>query len=226
MIQLNISEMDRWAFCDPAGNNKRGAEGLRKIRARSAIVVVAVDPALQRIFSIHSWADRCSTDTLVEKLFNVYAQFRPKQFGIEANAMQSLFAAMMLRETRAKGLKVPFVPINQPTKIDKDFRIRTALQKVIADGRLFVPTEQVELLTEIRSFPTGQTKDLVDALASVVAMVPMRTTKARVSEEEESVLRYLRESGAPASVIEARFPRLSRERMIEQLRDDYRKGRV
>ncbi len=227
MAELKFEHLDRYAFCDPGGDHKSKSQAaLKKVRARSAIVVIGVEPLFNRIFTLSAWADRCATDVMVAKMFETHKNFRVKRFGVEANAMQSLFAAMLIRESRFRGFRVPFEAIQQSTRVDKDFRIRTALQKLVSDGKLFIQRDQLELLNELRSFPTGQTKDLIDALASAVQMVPMRSTKAQLHEEEEQVLRYLRESGAPASVIEARFPRLTRERMVEQMRHDYRAGKV
>lgn len=225
-MTLELENLQQLAFCDPGGD-KAGSSGLRRVRARSAIVVIGVEPQLQRIFTLYTWAQAAATDLLANTIFDTYKRFpKIKQFGIEGNAMQSLFAAMLQREARTRGIKVPFIRRDQDTHVDKDFRIRTALQKPITEGRIFIQDTQIELLNELRSFPTGQTKDLVDALASAVMMVPHRSTQILHTEEEEAVLKYLRDTGAPTAVIESRFPRLRTERMIQNLRDDYRSGKI
>lgn len=225
-MDLKLGDLTQYAFCDPGGD-KSGSGGLKRTRARSAIIVIGVEDQLQRIFVLHAWADRVATDYLANQLFETYKKFPAmKQFGVEGSAMQSLFAAMLRREARLRGIKVPFIRRDQDTHVDKDFRIRTALQKPLAEGRIFVQRTQLELLAELRAFPTGATKDLVDALASAVMMVPVRAQKVMRTEEEEAQLKYLRDSGAPASAIEAKFPRLRTDRMVQQLRDDFRAGKV
>lgn len=205
---LQFSELVfRAAFCDPASGKR---EIIRRIRARSAVVVVGAD-AMTRLFVLHAWADRCSTNTLIEKILETQSQFHPNIFGIEANAMQSLFADAVGREARQTNRVLPLIPVNQPTKIDKDWRIRTALQPVIGDGRLFIQPTQYELKGEMTSFPMTITKDIIDALASCVALIPHQSTRRDFDNESRELAEYLRSSGAPASYIEQRLSEVYRE---------------
>jgi phage terminase large subunit-like protein len=91
--------------------------------------------------------------------------------------------------------------VTQPTNIDKDWRIRTILQPVIADGRLFIRDEHMELKQEIINFPMSPTKDIIDALASAVKLLPATQSRAQKDQELERRLAYLRDSGAPADYI-------------------------
>jgi len=192
--------MDRVAFCDPAGGKKLQ---IKRVRARSAIVVVAQD-TLNRLFVLHAWADRCSTDRLTQMILKVNADLRPRLFGIEANAMQSLYGDMVRRESRTtKGPRLPLIPVEQPTKIDKDWRIRSVLQPAIAEGRLFILPTLYELRAEITTFPMSPTKDLIDALASAIALMPKRAVARERQEEMQARLAYLRETGASPQYIEA-----------------------
>jgi len=191
--------LDRVAFCDPSG----GKTELKRTRARSAIVVIGQD-ALSRVFVLEAWADRCPTDTLINRIFSTQRQWTARTFGIEANAMQSLFADAVTREARATGVRLPVQPVQQPTRIDKDVRIRLALQPVIASGRLLVRADMRDLLAEIESFPSGQTKDLVDALASALVLLPRRTLQRQHDDEVSRLASYLRERGARPADIERR----------------------
>lgn len=203
-MATSVRLADLWfkvAFCDPASGKR---EIIRRTRARSAIIVVGAD-ALTRLFVLFAWADRCSTDTLIEKILSTQEQFHPNIFGIEANAMQSLFADAVGREARDKHKTLPLVPVTQPTKIDKDWRIRTTLQPPIGEGRIFIQPTQYELKAEMLSFPMTPTKDLIDALASAVALIPHQGTRRDFDSEAQQLAQYLRDSGAPASYIEQRM---------------------
>jgi hypothetical protein len=208
MAELDLSLLSTcYAFCDPAGKRKPG-ETLKRVRARSAIIVVAPDH-LSRIFVLYAWAKRCSTDEMIEQIFETQERFRPRIFGVEANAMQSLFADAIRRESRMLQKRIALLPVTQPTGIDKDFRIRAALQPVIAWGRLFIQEHQTDLLHELTSFPMSATKDLVDALASAIALVPQKPTRRQHDEEIQKLAAYLRNSGAPAAYIEQRISELA-----------------
>ena len=198
--------VDRVAFCDPA-SSKKGSAAIKRTRARSAIIVLGQD-LLTRIFVLHAWAERCSTDKLIDTIFDVNEQFRPKPFGGEKNGLQGLFQDAVEREARYRNKVLPLQQVEHSTRIDKDFRIRAALQPVIAAGRLFVQDSQVELLTEITSFPRYPTKDLIDALASAVTLLPTRTIQRQRDDHVEQVAHYLRQSGAPPDVIARRVAEL------------------
>jgi hypothetical protein len=132
-------------------------------------------------------------------------RWHPLQFGIEANAMQSLFADLVAHEAQRLQQRLPLIPVNQPTKIDKEWRIRDALQPVIGHGRLFLLPSMIELTGEITGFPLAALRDLTDALASAVALVPLKAAAPVKAAAREGLAKYLRQIGAPASTIEARL---------------------
>lgn len=199
MTRLPLSDLGyRVAFCDPAAGKSLN---LKRVRARSAIVVVAQD-TWGRIFTLLAWAARCSTDALTAKLFEVNETFTPRSFGIESNAMQSLYGDMVGREARFRERRVPILEVRQPTNVEKDWRIRTVLQPVIGNGRLFLQSSHLELRAELVNFPMSPTKDLVDALASAIAMLPTVQIRRERDGELEARLAYLRETGAPMEYIQ------------------------
>ena len=190
--------VDTVAFCDPAGRKRME---LKRVRARAAIVVVAQD-VIGRIFVLLTWADRASGSQIADHIFRVQEAHRPRVFGIEANAMQTLFGDMVAREAQMKARRLPLLPVVQPTNVDKDWRIRTALQPIIGWDRLFLQPEQYELRTELTTFPMNPLKDLVDALASAVTLLRKATAPVKRRDDHEAFLAYLRASGAPPSYIE------------------------
>jgi predicted phage terminase large subunit-like protein len=190
---------ERYAFLDPASSRKDNEH--RLVKARSAIVVVASD-WLGRIFVLDAWAGRCSTDALIERIFRTHEMWKLRVFGIEANAMQELFFEAVQRDARLRSKPLPLRAVHQPTHVTKDWRIRTVLQPLVAGGRLFLREDMLELRTELTAFPLSPVKDLVDALASAVKLVPRRSTRRETDQEVEKLLDYLRKTGAPPAVIE------------------------
>jgi len=197
---IDYTTLDRIGFTDPAS----GKTALKKVRARQAIIIIASD-WLQRIFVLYTWAGRIPTSRYLDKIIKVNEDYHPRVFGIEANAMQSLFADLVTEAAKQRYKRLTFMPVHQPTKVDKDFRIRTTIEPVINDGRLFTRENQVELIGELRSFPTGLTKDLVDCLASAIALVPRRPMPVQQNEEAEALASYLRNTGAPSWYIKKRI---------------------
>lgn len=207
---MKTSDLTIIAFTDPAGGKSATAK-LKRTSARSSIIVIGSDP-LCRIFVLHAWAERCSTDAYVEHIYKVYDDLHPKIFGVEANAMQTLFGDMLSRESRALKKRVPFVPIQQPTRVDKRWRIRTSLQPVIAEGRLFLQDNQLELKAELSTFPMAPTVDLIDGLASAINLAPKRATAAIKNDAVDALAAYLRNSGATPAYIQQRVNQLNSQR--------------
>ena len=204
-MRLALDTLILYGFCDPAASPRKRQEAqLKRTRARSAVIIIGAD-ALRRIFVLHAWADRCQSSVLTQKIIETAAAWPIRSFGIEANAMQSLYAESVQRDARLAGHALPLTPVLQPTGVDKDWRIRSTLQPVIAAGRLFLLPGHDELRAEITSFPSGSTKDLVDALASAVALVPPATARRDADDEAAALARYLRNSGAPPHYIEERM---------------------
>ena len=199
MTRLPLTDLlDIAAFADPAAG--RRFQVLKRTRARSAIAVVGQD-LLRRVFVLKAWADRCATEQFVAEILRTQQQFNPKWFGIEANAMQVLFGDSVVAAAKVAKIPFPMTPVYQPTNVEKDWRIRTTLQPVIAQGRLLVQASQLDLWSELRTFPNTPTKDVVDALASAVALLPVRTLAESRNTERDAFAAYLRDAGVPASQI-------------------------
>jgi predicted phage terminase large subunit-like protein len=187
---LLLSNLSVVAFIDPAG----GKTALKKTASRSADVVVGGDVG-GRVFVLHAWAGRIPTTSHTDRIFQLVERWTPRVVGIDASAMQTLYADSLLREARQRGARLPLVP--KKMQGDKDERIRTVLQPVIDEGRLFVRDEQRDLRQELEAFPGGATKDLVDALAEAITLLPKRTPQRAAREDGAAWLNYLRDSGAP-----------------------------
>lgn len=199
MEQIELAKLDIHFFADPASGKVR----VKRARARQAIIGIASD-WLERVYVIYSWAGRLPASKFRDKIIDAYEQWKPRLFGIESNAMQSLFADLVRDEARRRIGAMRIVGVDQPTRIEKDFRIRMAIEPVIYDGRLFIPPKHDELLTELRGFPTARTKDLVDALASAISLMPKKARVQQKEDEIEQLAAYLRRSGMPPHLIEQR----------------------
>lgn len=198
MPEVELAHLDIVAFADPAG----GKSALKRVGARSAIAVVGRSPQ-ELDFLLFVWAKRTSTDRFIDTLFEVNDTWHPRVFGIEANAMQSLFADALRREARFSRLRAPFIDVRQPTTVDKPFRNRSALQPIINNHRFFMVDDasQTEARNELSTHPMNATFDIVDAIASATGLLRKRPKVADVSEQEVDLLRYLRRQGHSESTI-------------------------
>lgn len=210
----DFDRLERYAFCDPAGSSKgKTAARLRSVKARQAILVAAADH-IPRVFVLYAWSGRLTTSSFRDKILTVYGDYRPRLFGIEANAMQFLFADLVREEARTQfSGSIRMIPVQQPTNIEKSYRIRTAIEPVLNDGRLFLAPGLTELETELRGFPTARTKDLVDCLASVINLLPKKAVTEQQQDEIAELAAYLRKTGVPPYLIEKRINQLKQQQL-------------
>lgn len=199
MAQLELKGLEVYAFVDPATGKRKSTSKKRRL-ARQAIAVLARD-WLSRWFLLSCWAGRVPATQLRDRILNTYDVFRPRRFGIEANGMQVLFGDLVRAEATTRFGRIPLAPVYQPTNVEKTFRIRTGLEPIIYQGRLFIQEKQHEAESEIRGFPTAATMDIVDAIESAIRMAPKRPKGKRHEVEVEKYAKYLRATGCPPHLI-------------------------
>ena len=201
--KLPLDTLIKYGFTDPASSKGK----IKKTRARQAIVVIGIDHLL-RIFVLHAWAGRLKTSKYLDKIIETCETYNPRVFGVEANAMQSLFADLVRDAGKQRLSRMPIQAIHQSTRVDKNFRIRTALEPVISTGRLFLLDGQIELESELRGFPTAATVDIVDCLASAIDLVPKRPVRKAKDENAEKLADYLRKTDMAPHLIQKRVEEL------------------
>lgn len=203
MQRINLDEIQpRFMWLDPASGKKK--EAIRSVRARSAIVVVGTD-VLNRIYVLDAWADRVGTNEIRKKFVDLCEFWGPQIAAFEDMGQQSLLFDPIMDEAAHRGISIPLAAIKPTNKVDKRFRIRATIQPVYGAGRLIIDESLIELINEITGFPLSPTMDLVDAMASAIALVPPATTEQKTSDDAAELARYLRESGASMDVIEQRM---------------------
>lgn len=191
------------AAIDPAGTSTE----LRGQASRMAIACIGVDPE-GRVFVLDAWAARVSTEKFVERIFDIAQKYRPQPFGCESNALQVLFKDATMMLARSQGIQLSLRPMPQPQKIDKETRIRLTLQPIVARGHLFLRPDQTKLRDEILAFPQTPHKDLIDALASAVNLLPAQLLVQNQKSLEDALVQYHNIAGTAPSMIDYRLAQL------------------
>ena len=192
MPQVNMESCGRpYCYIDPAS----GRKSAKRPGARTAIIVACHAPPAF-ILVLHAWAARASTTEITQEVFNVYAQFRPIQIGLETAGQQYLLYSHILDEALRKGLKLPLVEGKQYTEDAKDARIVESIQPLVMQGRLCIQSHHTMLRDELADYPRGATKDLLDALAGCISVIPKPQPLLGAQDSRQAVLDYLARSHA------------------------------
>jgi hypothetical protein len=191
-LLLSSLMLNTYAYLDEASGQTRRVGKT----SRTAIVVVSQDP-LGRLFILYTWAGRVKPTEIVDQVIEAHVRYHPKMFGIESNAQQNLFAQLLTELVHRKGIR-DFAPVYVRPPMDKTKieRIKNAIQPYGKSGRLlYHPVMHSELAQEIATFPTGQTNDLIDALAGCIALIPPVFEPQQAHTTQDAIKTYLKAIG-------------------------------
>lgn len=198
MPKVSLASIPRpYAYLDPASGRKQA----KRPGARSAIIVAShIPPAY--VWVRHAWAARASTTEITEEVFNVWAIFQPVQIAIETAGQQYLLYSHIMDEAIRRGIRLPLVEGRQYTEDAKDARIAETVQPLTAQGRLCVQSHHIHLRDELADFPRGATKDLLDALAGCLSIMPKPQPVLGAHDEHQAIRDYLARAHVPLHQID------------------------
>jgi predicted phage terminase large subunit-like protein len=148
---------------------------------RTAIVTCSIgtppDHAAPRLYVEHLVAGHLKPLETVAKLFEVYQRFRPMQIRTEQVGFSRLMEPILLAEAAKRKQFLPMVWIPRDNKEAKVSRI-ASLQAWFERGEIHILKDipySGDLILELTRFPKYRRDDIVDALADMLALIPMFT---------------------------------------------------
>jgi hypothetical protein len=175
-----------FCYIDPASGRKEA----KRPGARSALVVACYAPPAF-ILVLHTWAARASTTEITDQVFLVNQLYNPAQIALETAGQQYLLYSHIVDEAVRRGIRLPLVEGKQYTEDAKDARIKETIQPLSTQGRLCFQSHQTMLRDELADFPRGATKDLLDALAGCISLIPKPQPVLAGQDSRQAVLDYL-----------------------------------
>ncbi len=131
-------------------------------RSRAALVLTGSTEDGHRLV-LESSAKKGGTDALVRDIVALCRQWRPRKLLIERAGQQAAFILFVKQALDKAQVPTPIEEVT-PGGRKKDVRIAT-LEPYFQRGILYVRKDQLDLLREFDTFPRGEFKDLLDALA-------------------------------------------------------------
>lgn len=179
VIQDEVREGDGSADCklanmtilmhvDPGLGITEGRQKAVARHSRSTIVVVGIAWP-RRAFILHVWAEMEGLPELCNQILRFFRAYdrQIQCISIEKHSWTRMVKPTLLEEARKQSVLLTEGRIHDFTKsgnTQKDVRIRS-LQPFFAKGMIFMERGMVELERELRDFPLGKTKDIIDALS-------------------------------------------------------------
>lgn len=154
-----------------------------------SIVVMALSP-LDQVYLFDEWAMRVQPDRYVEQIFEMWARWWPRAYGIEKVAAQQLsFWFNKLR--RDRKILIPPAEELKPRNRNKAERIRRTLGPIINTGRMYVRKSQGLFQHQVRFHPDLDNDDVIDAAAYCTELFIRPLGQKEYEEERDATNRVL-----------------------------------
>lgn len=150
-------------------------------------VVVGINEA-DEMFVMDAVRGRWDGFELVERILDLYEQWKPSIIGIEKGHIEMALGPFLEKRVRERGLYEAYFKDLKTGRRDKEARAR-AIQGRMQQGMVYFPREATftgPLIAELLRFPNGVHDDQVDALAWIGLMMTEFSTFRPVVVHEPS----------------------------------------
>ena len=135
----------------------------------TGVVALSVDPDNRRYVRFAK-RYRITPTEIVKLVFELYDQFQPQIIGIEDVAYQKALLYFLDEEMRRRNVILPVKGVKPPTDKTKEMKILSMVPR-FEWGHTFLNQGLHDLEMELLQFPRGAHDDLIDALASMDAII-------------------------------------------------------
>ncbi len=155
IIRWPWQDLDRVVTVDPNGGSKTAPD-------EAAICCTGQAPD-EDVFVLRAKSDRWTPDELTDELFSTCMRWRPRVVVIEKAGQQN---TRFYFEKKMKAEGVYFnVQDGKHGNVNKEDRIRTALEPLLAGNQIYVLGSQTKLIHQIKNYPDVKNDDAIDALS-------------------------------------------------------------
>jgi phage terminase large subunit-like protein len=149
------TDLDRVLTVDPNGGSKTAPD-------EAALVVTGQAPD-EDVFALKAKSSRWTPDEFIDEIFEAAVRWRPRVVVIEKAGQQNT-RFYFEKKMRKEGLYF-HVEDGKHGNVNKEDRIRTALEPILASRQLFVLASQTTLIHQIKNYPDVKNDDQIDALS-------------------------------------------------------------
>lgn len=139
---------------------------------RGVILVVGVDKAGNWYVVDYKLYSRATEAEMFTGIFDFSEKYNTMLVGWETVAYQLQGKVNLEEEAKRTGRTLRVTPL-KPGHTKKEVRIRTLIP-YFERGQIFIKPWMSELLQELYRFPHGETQDILDALAYMTHMIPVK----------------------------------------------------
>lgn len=161
-----LSFVPLYGLIDPGGFSDKKASK----RSRLVVLIAGQEKGGTRKFVLYCWADRFKEpEKFLDVVFKAHADFHPRYWRVDVTGGASYIMGHLKQEAAKRGIRdfhISELPID-PTANSKDEGI-LALAEPMSQGDILVRREMNSLIAEVKAYPGGLTKDIVDMMGCMI----------------------------------------------------------
>lgn len=186
----------RWfAMLDPGGFSKKL---LTKRGSRTAILIGGQPDNSKKKFIKYAKAFRFKeTDLFMDEVFKAETTMKPALWEQDAFAQQPYILSDIQSESKKRGIPLRIMAMPADERKDAKNLNIDALKNPMFCGEFYIMKDMTDLVGEIRSFPGGLTRDLLDMMGKLMQL--HLTRGARGDSASVAALNRLNDSYRPTS---------------------------
>lgn len=161
------SDVEIYGFIDPAISKKQEAD-------YTAFVTVWYDPLNNDIYIIDIVNERLDPSEIIDTVFEKHKLYKHRSIWIEIVQYQKMLAQEFKKQMKSRDYFFTLREIRPQG--EKEARISSTLEPRYSTHTVRHLNRHYELETQLMKFPNWKHDDMIDALASVVAMIQTQNT--------------------------------------------------
>lgn len=155
-VSSHVQDLDCIISVDPAFSEGQDS------KSRQALIVTGTNEDGLH-FMLQASATKQSVEAFIVDIVGAVKKFRPRKLLIERAGQQIAFIMLVKERLASEGLSTVVEEVT-PGGRKKEVRIQT-LEPYFQRGTIYIARDQLDFLHEYSTFPRGEYKDLLDALA-------------------------------------------------------------
>ena len=162
---FRLKDIPLYGMIDPGGFSE---VKLMKKGSRNAMVIGGQPPNSVKKFVLYTYARRLkSPSEFLDEFFTAHAKWRPRHWKIEVIGAQEYIKRDIQEEAKRRSIYIPLASMEKKnTENEKDNDIQSLIP-VMEAGEIYIHRNMKDLIGEIKTYPGGLTKDLIDMMGKL-----------------------------------------------------------
>jgi hypothetical protein len=186
--RFRVDKIDWYGFIDPGGFSDK----LRlKKSSRNAVVIGGQPVGTTKKFIAYAEAWRFKNPKhFLDKIFAAHEAWKPRSWKIDAVGTQPYILEDIILQRKEREIHFPISELEIDNRKDSKDSFIEALIPPLSNGEFYLHRSMKDLIGEMKTFPGGMTRDLVEMMARLYDSHMVRKEKTNIAKRNLNQQRF------------------------------------